>query len=71
MKTVLRSQELSCPSCVAKIEKALTGVDGVVTAKVFFNTGRIEVEHDPDTANPDTLVEAVRRAGYASSVAPF
>lgn len=71
MKTVLRSQELSCPSCVAKIEKALTGLDGVTAAKVYFNTGRIEVEHNPDTASPETLVEAVRRAGYAANVAPF
>ncbi len=38
MKTVLRSKELTCPSCIAKIEKALTAVDGVETAKVFFNS---------------------------------
>lgn len=50
MKTTLRSQELSCPSCVAKIEKALKGVPGVVDAKVYFNTGKIEVEHDPQQA---------------------
>lgn len=71
MKTILRSQELSCPSCVAKIEKALSGVDGVVTAKVFFNTGRIEVEHNPEAASADKLVEVVQRAGYKASVAPF
>ncbi len=71
MKTVLRSQELSCPSCVAKIEKALTGLNGVTTAKVYFNTGRIEVEHDPSQVETDALVEAVRRAGYKASVAPF
>ncbi len=29
MKTILRSQEFSCPSCVVKIEKALKGVPGV------------------------------------------
>lgn len=28
MKTLLRSQDLSCPSCVAKIEKALQGLEG-------------------------------------------
>jgi len=71
MKTVLRSQELSCPSCVAKIEKALNGVEGVTNAKVFFNTGRIEVEHDPAAAPAETLVETVRRVGYTATVAPF
>lgn len=71
MKTLLRSEELSCPSCVAKIEKALQGVSGVSAAKVHFNTGRIEVEHDPQQADGDELVEAVRNAGYEARVAAF
>jgi copper chaperone len=70
-KTLLRSQELSCPSCVAKIEKALKSVPGVQTARVHFNTGRIEVEHDPVQAREDRLVDAVRSAGYESRIAPF
>lgn len=71
MKTLLRSQELSCPSCVAKIEKALKGVDGVDDAKVHFNTGRIEVEHDPERADNDTLVNAIRSAGYEARASAF
>ncbi len=46
-KTILRSDEFSCPSCVVKIEKALKALPGVAEAKVHFNTGRIEVAHDP------------------------
>lgn len=68
MKTLLRSQELTCPSCVAKIEKALINVPGVEDAKVFFNTGRIEVQHDPAIATPDRLVETVQSIGYQASV---
>ncbi len=71
MKTLLRSTELSCPSCVAKIEKALKGVDGVADAKVHFNTGRIEVEHDPQQASVDQLVRTVRSAGYDAKVASY
>ncbi len=70
-KTVLRSKELTCPSCVAKIERALKAVDGVAGATVFFNTGRIEVEHDAAVANADELVKAVRGAGYEAKVAAF
>jgi copper chaperone CopZ len=69
-KTTLRSQELSCPSCVAKIEKALGAVDGVEMAKVYFNTGRIEIQHD-DTASVDDLVQAVRSAGYEAKPSAF
>ena len=71
MKTVLRSQELSCPSCVNKIETSLKALDGVQTAKVHFNTGRIEVEHDPQRVKTDELVKAVRKAGYESKVSSF
>ena len=70
MKTILRSQELSCPSCVAKIEKALSGVSGVAAAKVHFNTGRIEIEHQPEV-QAEQLLQAVREVGYDAKVSPF
>jgi copper chaperone CopZ len=71
MKTILRSQELSCPSCVAKIEKSLKALEGVKDAQVFFNTGRIEVEHDSKATDQAELVETVQRVGYQSKVVPF
>lgn len=70
MKTILRSQELSCPSCVAKIEKALTALGGVTAAKVQFNTGKIEVDHT-DQVSTDQLLKAVQSAGYNARVSPF
>ncbi len=70
-KTLLRSQELSCPSCVAKIEKALKAIDGVTEAKVSFNTGKIEVQHDPEKVQAQELVQAVKSVGYEASVAAF
>ena len=70
MKTILRSQELSCPSCVAKIEKALKAVAGVEEAVVHFNTGRIEVQHEADV-KADDLVQTVRGVGYEAKISPF
>lgn len=71
MKTIFRSQELSCPSCVAKIEKAVNALDGVQQARVFFNTGRIEVEHDPEKVNADEIVKSIRSVGYEAKVSAF
>jgi copper chaperone CopZ len=70
-KTLLRSQELSCPSCVAKIETALKALDGVSDAKVHFNTGKIEIQHDEQLVPADRLVKAVRSVGYEASVSAF
>ena len=71
MKTVLRSKELTCPSCIAKIEKALLSVNGVQTAKVYFNTGRIEVQHNAEKVGGEELEKAIRAIGYEAKVSAF
>ena len=70
-KTVLRARDLSCPSCVAKIEKQVGRLVGVKSVAVKFNSGRIEVVHDPSEASVESLVEAVAKAGYAAEPSPF
>ena len=71
VRTVLRSDELSCPSCVPKIEKALNALPGVEKAEVRFNTGKIEVQHDPAQTAVEALVEAVRGTGYEARPSAF
>lgn len=70
-RTLLRSSDLTCPSCVARIEKALKSLDGVEEATVHFTTGRIEVRHDPERASLEDLVKTVRSTGYEAKVAGF
>ncbi|MGB7423213.1 MAG: heavy metal-associated domain-containing protein [Comamonas sp.] len=71
MKTILRSDELNCPSCISKIEKALSALPGVHAAKVNFNSGRIDIEHDPEQASAELLQETVRKVGYGSRISAF
>ena len=71
VRTTLRSDELSCPSCIAKIEKSLKALPGVHSARVHFSAGRIEVVHDPEQAGTEQLVEAVRRVGYEARPSAF
>ena len=70
-KTLLRSQELTCPSCVAKIETALKVIKGVSEVKVYFNTGKIEIQHDPERVKPEALIKAVKAVGYEAKVSAF
>ena len=70
-RTNLYSNELSCPSCVPKIEKALRGLPGVEKAEVRFNTGKIEVEHDPAQSDVEALVQAIRGTGYEARPSAF
>lgn len=71
MKTTLRSDDLSCPTCVENIESSLNRTKGVSQAKVHYNTGRIEVEHDPETVSEEKLVEIVGQSGYEARVSQF
>lgn len=69
--TTLRAKDLSCPSCVSKIEGALQHTTGVEHAEVKFNTGKIVVKHDPEAVTPDQLIEAVKSAGYVATKSAF
>lgn len=69
--TVLRSDDFTCPSCVAKIERALGRMAGVARATVHFTAGRVEVEHDPAQTSTADLVSEIRRAGYVARPSLF
>ncbi|HSB95282.1 MAG TPA: heavy metal translocating P-type ATPase, partial [Spongiibacteraceae bacterium] len=58
-------QGATCAGCVRKIENALRAVPGVVQAEMNFATRRASVEGD---ISSDTLIAAVRGAGYDASL---
>jgi Cu+-exporting ATPase len=55
---------MHCAACVGKVERALTGVPGVVTAAVNLATERANVTFDPARADLGALRAAVTAAGY-------
>lgn len=69
--TLLRAEGFSCPSCVNKIEKRVSKMQGVDNVKVHFASSRIEVDHDETQSSVDDLVEAVAKAGYTARPSAF
>ncbi len=55
---------MTCASCVRRIEKALSKVEGVQEASVNLATEKARVVFDPAKAGPDELRKAVEKAGY-------
>jgi Cu+-exporting ATPase len=55
---------MTCASCVARNEKALARVPGVLHAQVNLATEKATIEYLPGAAGRDDFVAAVRRAGY-------
>jgi Cu+-exporting ATPase len=58
---------MTCASCVRRIEKSLTKVDGVAGAQVNLATEVATVTYDPTTVALDELVGAVTAAGYGAT----
>ncbi|OTQ73369.1 MULTISPECIES: cation-translocating P-type ATPase [unclassified Gilliamella] len=66
MKTVEYSffvEEMSCASCVSRVEKALKKIDGVIDVSVNLATEKATVEANANV-KLDTLMAAVDKAGY-------
>ncbi|MBP6344453.1 MAG: copper-translocating P-type ATPase [Neisseriaceae bacterium] len=56
--------EMTCASCVGRVEKALGKVEGVVSASVNLMTNQATVEYDVKQTNVAALIKAVEGAGY-------
>jgi Cu+-exporting ATPase len=55
---------MTCASCVARVEKSLSRVEGVTEASVNLATKTATVTVDPHRAGPGELVSAIRDTGY-------
>jgi Cu+-exporting ATPase len=55
---------MSCASCVARIEKGLSTMSGIVDAKVNFATERASITFDPSRAHMGDFVATIKDLGY-------
>lgn len=56
---------MSCAACSARVEKAVNNVDGVTSCSVNLLTNSMNVE---GSADADTIINAVKAAGYDASL---
>jgi len=56
MKKTFKLEGLDCPTCAAKIERAVQAIDGVSAASVNFMTTKMVIEGDD--ARIDEIVKA-------------
>ena len=56
---------MSCAACTARVEKAVSGVNGVTSCSVSLLTNSMSVE---GTADSKEIIDAVRNAGYTASL---
>jgi copper ion binding protein len=64
---------MTCASCVARVERAITRLPGVISASVNLGTESATVEFLPDSVSRERIAQAIREAGYeadAGTAAP-
>ena len=56
---------MSCAACAARVEKAVSKVEGVTSCSVSLLTNTMGIE---GTASPEEICLAVQNAGYGASL---
>jgi copper chaperone len=59
----LKIDGMSCQHCVASVKQAVDGIEGVSSSDV--TVGAAKVVYDEVTTSRDSIVNAVKNAGYS------
>lgn len=60
----MQLDQLTCPSCLTKIEGAVKQQPGVSNVKVLFNAGKVKADFDDTQTSADQLSDVVTKLGY-------
>jgi Cu+-exporting ATPase len=63
-KVIIPVTGMTCASCVATVEKQLSGVTGVSSANVNLSSEKASVEYDPNKVDERNLIGSIKEAGY-------
>jgi len=55
---------LDCPTCAAKVERAVGRIDGITSARLNVATSVLTLTYDPGCASPDQARREIVRLGY-------
>lgn len=59
---------MTCSACSTTVEKSVRKLQGIDNVTVSLLTNTMTVEYNGDEANPDTIITAVKRAGYGAAL---
>lgn len=57
-------ETVSCPSCIAKIEKMLQKTPGVHSSEVLFNSSRVRVTFEEREVESERIKSQIEKLGY-------
>lgn len=63
-KVIIQLGALTCPSCLQKIESAVSKEAGVKKVKVLFNASKVKAEIDASQTTGEILAKTIEKLGY-------
>lgn len=69
LKKTFQIEGMHCGACSTGIEMFLSNTDGVLSAKVDYQTKRSEVEYDEAKITAEGIIGTIKEAGFSAVVA--
>lgn len=63
-KEVYLVEGMTCSGCERAIQRVVSTLEGVTSAKADLNTSTVMVEYNPEKVNIDLISSAVNKIGY-------
>lgn len=63
-KTTMQLEQLTCPTCVKKIETALAKTAGIEESSVSFSTSKVKAEFDESKVSADNIKDIIEKLGF-------
>lgn len=63
-RTELQLERLTCPTSIKKIEDTLKKMEGVIDAKVLFNSNKVKVGFDETVVQTEDISDRIENIGY-------
>ena len=60
---------MHCGACSTGIEMFLSNTEGVISAKVDYNSKKAEVEYDDSKLKDSDIIKTVEEAGFKAALA--
>lgn len=60
----IQLEELTCPSCINKIEAAVGKMEGVSEVKVMFNSSKVKATFNEEITNEEQIKKIITNLGY-------
>jgi len=63
-KAEFKLEQLTCPTCVKKIEGTLGKMDGIKDVRVLFNASKVKLNFDESKTEQGQITRTIEKLGY-------